>query len=108
MADGDSPPEHLCGPAIGTAMVRFGTIASQAKDTSKPEDCRREGVYTYCTFTQPEADPKRRPDSTVSFVFNADEPPVLIAVLIGTAVARAKQLEPELGKPRECKRPTME
>jgi hypothetical protein len=101
IVDGDNPPEHLCGPAIGTAMVRFGTIANKAKDTSKPEDCRAQGTYTYCTFTLPESDPKANPDSTATFVFNGD---VLIAVLIGTAVANAKQLEPELAKPRECKR----
>jgi hypothetical protein len=85
-------------------MVRFGSIAAKAKDTSKPEDCTAQGSYTSCTFTLPESDPKGNPDSTASFVFTGDEPPVLIAVLIGTAVARAKQLEPELGRPRECKR----
>jgi hypothetical protein len=101
IVDGDNPPEHLCGPAIGTAMVRFGTIANKAKDTSKPEDCAVQGDFTYCTFTQPQSDPKTNPDSTASFVFERE---VLVAVLIGTAVAKASQLETELGKPRECKR----
>jgi hypothetical protein len=104
IVDGDNPPEHLCGPAIGSAMVRFGTIANTAKDTSKAEDCQAKGSYTVCTFTLPESNAKGNPDSTASYVFSADEPPVLIAVLIGTAVGRASQLEAELAKPRECKR----
>jgi hypothetical protein len=104
IVDGDNPPEHLCGPAIGSAMVRFGTIANKAKDTSKPEDCQAKGSYTFCTFTLPESNAKGNPDSTASYVFSAGEPPVLIAVLIGTAVAKANQLEPELARPRECKR----
>lgn len=93
IADGDGAPEHLCGPAIGTAMVRLGTLANQAQATAKPEDCTSQGHYTYCTFAGQEP---------ASFVFDADE--VLVAVWIGSAVSRAKQLEPELGKPRECKR----
>jgi hypothetical protein len=104
LVDGDNPPEHLCGPAIGTAMVRLGKIATKAKDTSKPEDCKARGAYTYCTFTLPESNAKGNPDSTASYVFTNDEPPVLIAVLIGTAVAKANQFESEIGKPRECKR----
>ena len=91
--DGDSPPEHLCGPAIGTAMVRFGTLANAAKDSAKPDDCKARGAYTYCTFTGSEP---------VSFVFDTNE--VLLAVWIGAAVARASQLEPELARSRECKR----
>ena len=93
IADGDGAPEHLCGPAIGTAMVRLGTLANQAQATAKPEDCTSQGHYTYCTFAGPEP---------ASFVFDADE--VLVAVWIGSAVSRAKALEPELAKPRECKR----
>jgi hypothetical protein len=104
LVDGDNPPEHLCGPAIGTAMVRLGSIANKAKDTSKPEDCQAQGAYTYCTFTLPESNPKGNPDSTASYVFSNDEPPVLIAVLIGTAVGKAKNHEAEIAKPRECKR----
>ena len=93
VADGDNAPEHLCGPAIGTAMVRMGTLANQAKDGAKPDDCKAEAGYTYCTFAGPEP---------VSFVFDADE--VLVAVWIGSAVARKSQLASELAKPRECKR----
>jgi len=93
LADGDSPPEHLCGPAIGTAMVRMGTLANAAQPNAKPDDCKVDGVYTYCTFAGAEP---------VSFVFDTDE--VLVAVWIGSAVSRTKQLEGELGKSRECKR----
>ncbi|HEY5925237.1 MAG TPA: hypothetical protein VIV11_26320 [Kofleriaceae bacterium] len=97
VAEGDSPPEHLCGPAIGTAMVRLGTLANQAKPTAKPEDCKADGAFTYCTFDPPGGEP-------VSYVLDRDE--VLVAVWIGKAVARSKQLEAELATPRECKRAT--
>lgn len=96
-AAGDDAPEHLCGPAIGTAMVRFGTIAEHAKATAKPADCKPAGAYTYCTFAPPGAE-------RATFVFDQGEPPVLLAVWTGSAVDRAKQLEAELGKPHECKR----
>lgn len=105
-ADGDSGPEHLCGNAIGTAMVRIGTMAGKLEDSAGPDDCKVDGAYTYCTFGRPGADPKTDPDSSAAYVFSRDEPPVLLAVWIGTAAARAKQLERELAVPRECKRPS--
>ena len=95
LADGDNPPEHLCGSAIGTAMVRLGTIANAAKATAKPEDCVAINGFTYCTFTPSGGD-------KASFVFDRDE--VLVAVWIGKAVDRASELSRELAAPRECKR----
>lgn len=95
IADGDNPPEQLCGPALGSAMVRLGTIANQAKATAKPEDCVAISGYTYCTFSPPGGE-------RASFVFDASE--VLVAVWIGSAVDKAARLQSELAEPRECKR----
>jgi hypothetical protein len=74
-------------------MVRLGALEDRAKADAKPDDCKTDGEYTYCAFRGPEP---------ATFVFTADE--VLLAVWIGSAVSRAKQLEPELAKPRQCKR----
>ena len=93
IADGDGPPEHVCGPSLGSAMVRIGTLAQQAQGAAKPDDCKVDGERTVCTFAGAEP---------IMFVFDADE--VLLAVWIGSAVSHAKQLESELAKPRECKR----
>jgi hypothetical protein len=107
-SENGGPLEQKCRVELGMAMGKMGKYRGAAeKAGAAATTCTAKGVYTACTFKNPDA---AAAENEATWIFGNDDNSadvVLIAVLLGPAGDWAA-IEPQLGTIKECPRPSQD